>query len=68
MACAHGAVGMQKCWGDPRHWSAPTTPAGRVVDACTTRRVDFYGHILLWPAQNAHEGPEHTARFARQKC
>jgi len=65
MASARGAVGMQKCWGDARHWFAPATPARRVVNACTTRRVDFYGHILLWPAQNAHEGPEHTARFGR---
>ena len=65
MASARAAVGMHKCWGDPRHWFAPTTPACRVVDACTTRRVDSYGHILLWPPQNTHAGPVLVARLGR---
>jgi len=63
MASARGAIRMHKCFGDPRHWFAPTTPAGRIVDACTTRRVDFYGPILLWPPQNAHEWPMHAPRL-----
>ena len=63
MASARGPVGMQKCWGDPRHWFAPTTPAGRIVNARTTWCVDFYGHILLWPPKNAHEWPGHAARL-----
>jgi len=67
MASAHAAVGMHKCRGDPRHWFGPTTPVGRVVDARTTRRVDFYGHILLCPPQNAHKWPVHAARFGRRK-
>jgi len=29
----NGVNGMQKCWGDFRHWFAHTTPAARVVDA-----------------------------------
>jgi len=37
MASARGPVGMQKCFGDPRHWFAPTTPAGRFLHARTTR-------------------------------
>ena len=40
MASARGAVGMRKCWGDPRHRFAPNTPAGRLVDALTTWCVD----------------------------
>jgi len=63
MAHARGTVPVQKCSGDPRHWFAPTAPAGRVVDACTTRCVDFYGHIHLWPLQYAHEWPVHAARL-----
>ena len=59
--CARGPVGMQKCWEDLRHWFAPTTPAGRVVDARTTRCVAFNGHILLWPPKYAHEWPVHAA-------
>ena len=57
MAKARGPVGMQKCWEDPRSWFAPTTPAGRVMDARTTRCVDFYCHILLWPPKYAHKWP-----------
>ena len=34
-----------------------------VVGARTTRCVDFYGHILLWPPQYAHERPVHAARL-----
>jgi len=63
MASARGPVGMQRCRGDRRHWFAPTTPAGRVVDARTTRCVDFYGHILLWPPKYTHEWPVHAARL-----
>jgi len=63
MVSARGPVRMQKCWGDARHWFAPTTPAGRVVDARTTRCVDFYGHILPWPSKYAHEWPVHAARL-----
>ena len=63
MASARGPVGKQKCWGDPRHSFAPTTPAGRVVDSRTTRCVDFYGHILLWPTKYAHKWPVHAARL-----
>jgi len=61
MVRARGPVGMQKCWGDLRHWFAPTAPADRVVDARTTRCVDLYGHILLWPPKNAQEWPVHAA-------
>ena len=63
IASARGPVGMQKCRGDPRHWFAPTTPAGRVVDARTTRCVDFNGHILLWLPKYAHEWSVHAARL-----
>jgi len=63
MASARGPDGMQKCWGDRRHWFAPTTRTGRVVNAHTTRCVDFYGHILLWPPKYAHEWPVHAARL-----
>jgi len=63
MAIGCGAFGMCKCWVDSLHWFAPTTPAGRVVDARTTRRVDFYCHILLWPPENALEWPVHAARL-----
>ena len=65
MANARAAVGIHKCFGDIRHWFAPTTPAVRVVDACTMRCVDFYGHILLWSRQNAHEWPVHASRLGR---
>jgi len=61
MAKARGPVGMQKCWEDPRSWFAPTTPAGRVMDARTTRCVDFYCHILLWPPKYAHKWPVHAS-------
>jgi len=64
--CTRGPVGMQKCGVDPRHWFAPATPAGRVVDARTTRCVDFYGHILLWPPKNAHEWPVQASRLGRR--
>ena len=63
MASARGADGMHKCWGNPRHWFAATTPAGRVVDASTTRCVDFYGHIRLWPRLYAHDWPVKAARL-----
>jgi len=63
MASASGVVGMQKCWGDPRHWFAPTTPAARVVDAHRTRGLDFYGQILLWPPKCAQEWPVQPARL-----
>jgi len=63
MASARCAVGMHKCWGDPRHWFAPTTRAGRVVDARTTRCVDFYGQLRLWRPQYAHEWPVRAARL-----
>jgi len=63
MASARGLVGMRKCCGDRRHWFAPTTRADRVADARTTRCVDFYGHILLWPPKYAHEWPVHAARL-----
>jgi len=63
LASARGAAGMHKCCGDPRHWFAPTTPAGRVVDARTTRCVDSYGHILPWPPQYALKWPVHATRF-----
>jgi len=63
MTSARGPVGMQKCWGEPRYWFAPTTPAGRVVDARTTPCVDLYGHILLWPPKYAHEWPVHAVRL-----
>jgi len=63
MASARVLIKMQKQWGDLRHWFAPTTPAGRVVDARTTRCVDFYGHILLRPPKYAHKWPVHAARL-----
>ena len=63
MANTRGPDGMQKCWGDPRYWFAPTTSAGRVVDAGTTQCVDFYGHILLWPPKYAHKWPMQAARL-----
>jgi len=63
MASARGPVGMQKCCGDPRHWFAPITRADRVAEARTTRCVDFYGHILLWPPRYEHAWPVHTARL-----
>jgi len=50
-----GAVGMHKCWGDPRRPFAPSTPGGRVVDAHRRRGLDFNGQILLWPPTFAHE-------------
>jgi len=65
MASARAAVGMHKCWGDRRHWFAPSTLAGRVVDARTTRRVDLYGHKPPWPPQYAHEWPVHARRLGR---
>jgi len=55
MGSASGVAGMQKCWGDPRRQFAPSTPAGRVVDAHRRRGLDFYGQILLWPPKYAHE-------------
>jgi len=63
MESAHGAVGMHRCWRDPGHWFAPTTFAGRVVHARTTRCLDVYGHIRLWPPQYAHDRPVHAARL-----
>jgi len=63
MASARGPVEMQHCWRDPGNWFAPTTLAGRVADARTTRCVDFYGHILLWPPKYAHEWPVHASRW-----
>jgi len=63
MVSARGPVGMQKSSEDPRHWFAPTTPAGRVVDARPSWCVDFYGHILLWPPKYAHEWPVHASRL-----
>ena len=63
MANARDAVVMHKCLGDPRHWCAPTTPAGRVVDALTSPCVVFYGHIRLWPPQYPHEWPVHAAQL-----
>ena len=61
-ASARGPVGMRNCWGDARHWFAPTPPACRVGDARRTRGLDFYGHILLWPPNSAHGPPVHAAR------
>jgi len=55
MVNARGAVGMQKCWRDPRRRFAPTTPGARVVDARTTWCVAFFGHTLLWPPRYARE-------------
>jgi len=63
MPSARGLVGMKKCRGDRRHWFAPTQRADRVADARTTRCVDFYGHILLWPPIYPHEWPVHVARL-----
>ena len=61
-ASARGPVGMRNCWGDPRHWIAPTIPACRFGDARRTRGLDSYGHILLWPPNAAHGPPVHTPR------
>jgi len=62
-ASERGPVGMRNCWGDARHWFAPTTPACRVGDARRTRGLDFYGHALLWPPNSAHGPPVHAARW-----
>ena len=62
-ARARGPVGMRNCWGDPRHWIAPTTPACRVGDARRTSGLDFYGHIFLWPPSAAYGPPVHAARL-----
>jgi len=62
-ASARGPFGMWNCWGDARHWFAPTPPACRVGDARRTRGLDFYGHILLWPPNSAHGPPVHAARL-----
>jgi len=61
-ARARGPVGIRKCWGDPRHWFARTTTAGRVGDARRTRSLHFYGHILLWPANSVRTPPMYAAR------
>jgi len=63
MASARGPVGMQKCLRDARHWFAPTTSAGRAVHARTTRCVNIYSNILLWPPKYADEWPVHAARL-----
>jgi len=55
MGSASVVVGMHKCWGDPRRRFAPSTPGGRVGDAHRRRGLDFYGQILIWPPNSAHE-------------
>jgi len=52
---------MHKCWGDPRHRFAPSTPGVRVINEHRGRRLDFYGLILLWPPKYAHEWPVQAA-------
>jgi len=61
MASESGVVGMHKCCGDARCRFAPSTPCGCVVDAHGRRGLDFYGQILLWPPEYAHEWPVQAA-------
>jgi len=61
-ASARGPVGIRNCWGDARHWFAPTPPASRFANARRTRGLDFDGNILPWQPNIAHGPAVYAAR------